>query len=133
MIDGYKIVKIPGFSDDRGSLSFAEYGQILDFQINRVYWLYDLKKERGAHAHKNLKQLLFCVHGSIDLILDDGIKSETVSLDSPNIGVIIDKPLWRDITNFKDSPCLVVLASAQYNEDDYIRSYEEFKLWKSNF
>ncbi|MDC0864838.1 FdtA/QdtA family cupin domain-containing protein [Rickettsiaceae bacterium] len=133
MIDGYKIVQIPSFSDDRGTLSFAEYGDIVDFQINRVYWLYDLKKERGAHAHKSLKQFIFCLHGSLDIVLDDGSQSETVSLNSPNIGVAINEPLWRDITNFKDNPCLVVLASGRYDESDYIRSYEEFKLWKSNF
>ncbi|MBN8512274.1 MAG: FdtA/QdtA family cupin domain-containing protein [Rickettsiales bacterium] len=133
MIEGYKLVQIPSTGDERGQLSFVEYGQVLDFQVNRVYWLYDLKKERGAHAHKKLKQFMFCSNGSLDLVLSDGENSVTISLDSPNKGIIISKPLWRDITNFKNNPCLVVLASNKYDESDYIRSFEEFKSWKSRF
>jgi dTDP-4-dehydrorhamnose 3,5-epimerase-like enzyme len=132
MIEGYKIVQIPRISDNRGSISFAEVGQLLDWSAQRVYWLYDITQERGGHAHKKLKQFMFCVHGSLDVILDDGINKESVLLDSPDKVLIIDKPLWREINNFKNNPCLVVLASDVYSEADYIRSYEEFKKWKSH-
>jgi hypothetical protein len=128
----YKLVQIPRFSDDRGSLSFVEFGQILDFSIKRVYWLYDFKKDRGGHAHKDLQQFIFCTHGSVDFILDDGQNRESVTLDSPDKGLYIIKPLWREVTNFQNNPQVIVLASDIYKESDYIKSYEEFKTWKFN-
>ncbi len=131
MIDGYEIIDVPTITDNRGSLSFVEYEQILSFVIKRVYWLYDWQKERGGHAHKQLKQFIFCTHGSVELILDDSIKRESIVLDSPNKGVCITQPLWREIINFKNNPQLVILASDIYKEEDYIKSYEEFKKWKS--
>ncbi|ASX27532.1 hypothetical protein BA173_01155 [Rickettsia sp. MEAM1 (Bemisia tabaci)] len=133
MNHSYKLIEIPRFDDDRGSLSFVELGQILDFPIHRVYWLYNLKKDRGGHAHKNLKQFIFCTHGSVDFVLDDGEYKTTITLDAPNKGLYILKPLWREITNIKNNPQVIICASENYQESDYIRSYEEFKLWKSNF
>ena len=133
MIDGCKLIEIPSFVDDRGSLSFVEFNQILDFVVKRVYWLFDLKKDRGGHAHKELKQFIFCPNGSVDIILDNGQKSQLLRLDSPNKGLYITKPLWREITNFQNNPQVIVLASDLYKEEDYIKSYEEFKLWQSNF
>lgn len=130
MVDGYKVIKIPSFIDDRGALSFVEYDQFLEFIVKRVYWLYDIKHNRGAHAHKTLKQFIFCTHGSVELVLDDSIKRESVILDAPNIGVSITKPLWREIINFKNDPQVIILASDLYQEDDYIKSYDEFKKWK---
>lgn len=132
MIDTYKLVQIPCFADDRGSLSFVELGQILEFPIKRVYWLYDFKKNRGGHAHKELKQLVFCTHGSVDFILDDGKNRQSITLDSPDKGLYIIKPLWREVVNFKNNPQVIVLASDIYQETDYIKSYEEFKQWKFN-
>ncbi|WP_341788158.1 FdtA/QdtA family cupin domain-containing protein [Rickettsia endosymbiont of Lasioglossum villosulum] len=133
MNHSYKLIEIPRFDDDRGSLSFVELGQILDFPIHRVYWLYNLKKDRGGHAHKNLKQFIFCTHGLVDFVLDDGEYKTTITLDAPNKGLYILKPLWREITNIKNNPQVIICASENYQESDYIRSYEEFKLWKSNF
>jgi dTDP-4-dehydrorhamnose 3,5-epimerase-like enzyme len=132
MVKGYKIIEIPSIVDNRGGLSFVEYGQILEFVVKRVYWLYDLKQTRGSHAHKELKQFIFCPHGSIEITLDDGTERESIFLDSPSKGICITQPLWRDITNFKNDPQVIVLASEVYEESDYIRSYEEFKQWMSN-
>ena len=133
MINGCQLIKIPTFTDDRGSLSYVEFEQILDFTIKRVYWLYNLKKDRGGHAHKELKQFIFCPSGSVDIKLDDGQKSQLFKLNTPAKGLHITKPLWREITNFQNNPQVVVLASDLYKEEDYIKSYEEFKLWQSNF
>lgn len=132
MIKGYKLIQTTTIKDARGSLSFVEVGKIIKFPINRVYWLYDINQDRGAHAHKELKQFIFCARGSVDLILDDGKNRETVTLDSADKGILIEKPLWREITNFKNNPSIIVLASDLYDEKDYIRSYEEFKKWKFN-
>ena len=132
MIDGYQIIQTPSIKDNRGSLSFIEVGKIIDFPINRVYWLYDFNQDRGAHAHKELKQFIFCTRGSVDFILDDGHNREIITLDTADKGILIEKPLWRKITNFQNNPSVIVLASDIYDEKDYIRSYEEFKKWKFN-
>lgn len=132
MVKGFKLLEVPNITDSRGSLSFVEFGQIIDFPIKRVYWIYNFKQERGGHAHKDLKQFIVCLHGSVDFILDDGQNKKIVSLDSPDKGLHIAKPLWREVINFSNDPQLVVLASDVYKETDYIRSYEEFKKWKYN-
>lgn len=130
MVDEFKLVKIPNSVDERGALSFAEYGKTLDFIVKRVYWLYDLKSERGGHAHKNLKQFIFCPHGSVDFVLDNGRESIRLTLDNPNTGLYLNKPIWRELKNFKNDPQVIILASDIYKANDYIRSYKEFKEWK---
>jgi dTDP-4-dehydrorhamnose 3,5-epimerase-like enzyme len=129
-ISHYKLLDIPTYNDDRGAISFVELNQILDFTIKRAYWLYDFKKNRGAHAHKELKQLMICTHGSIDIIVDDGTNKAIIVLNAPDKGLLIIKPLWRELTNFQNNPQVLVLASDIYKDIDYIRSYEEFKSWK---
>lgn len=133
MIEGCKLVQIPTFIDGRGNLSFVELSQLLSFEVKRVYWLYNIKQNRGAHAHKKLLQFIFCTHGSIDIVIDDGYHQELIKLNTPNLGLYIYKPLWREITNFHNNPQVIVLASDIYKENDYIKSYEEFKKWKLNF
>jgi dTDP-4-dehydrorhamnose 3,5-epimerase-like enzyme len=130
MIDGYKIIKIPSIVDGRGGISFVEFGKDLPFIVKRVYWLYDFKNTRGFHAHKELQQFLFCSHGSLEVILDDGSDKESIILDTPSKGILITKPLWREIINYQSNPQLIVLASDIHQEEDYIKSYKEFKQWK---
>jgi dTDP-4-dehydrorhamnose 3,5-epimerase-like enzyme len=132
MLDGYKIITTSSVVDDRGSVAFIEFGKDLPFVIKRVYWLYNLKEARGAHAHKELQQFLFCPHGALEVILDDGHSKESIILDIPNKGILITKSLWREIINYQNNPQLIVLASDVYEEEDYIKSYEEFKKWKSH-
>ncbi|HEV2613535.1 MAG TPA: FdtA/QdtA family cupin domain-containing protein [Gammaproteobacteria bacterium] len=132
MVEGCKVVQIPSITDERGAISFVQLGQLLDFAINRVYWLYDLKNTRGGHAHKQLKQFIFCVHGSVDFVLDDVTHKQIITLDSPNKGLIIEKPMWREVQNSSPDAAVIILASDIYDEQDYIRSYDEFKKWKSN-
>ena len=133
VVRGYQLLDIPTIIDQRGALSFVEYNQLLDFVIKRVYWLYDAKAARGGHAHKDLKQVIFCVHGSVNLELDDGLSSTSVTLDSPRKGLYIYEPLWRELNNFQNDPQIIVLASDIYRESDYIRVYKEFIEWKSPF
>lgn len=133
MVVGYKTVETPSIIDERGTISFIQLGQLLDFAVNRVYWLYDLKSTRGGHAHKKLKQFIFCAHGSVDFVLDDAENRKVITLDSPNKGLIIDKPIWREVKNFSHDAAVIILASDIYDEHDYIRSYEEFKTWKSRY
>ena len=123
------IISIPKIEAElnRGSLSVIEKGTI-SFDIKRVYYLYDIPSTsiRGGHAHKNLYQLLIPLSGSFDVILDDGIKKVTHSLNKPNKGLLIVPGIWRELENFSSGSVCLVLASEVYDEADYIRDYKKF-------
>ena len=99
------------------------------FKIERVYYIYDVLfgNVRGFHAHKNLKQLIFCPHGKILLTFDDGNLKRSMVLDDPTKGLLITKPIWRTMRWLDDNSLLVVAASQHYDENDYIRCYDDFK------
>ncbi|MDC1492744.1 FdtA/QdtA family cupin domain-containing protein [Flavobacteriaceae bacterium] len=117
--------------EEMGALSFIEK-KIIPFPIKRVYYLYDVPKngKRGGHAHKNLFQVLIALNGSFELLLDDGTKTKTIILNTPNIGLYIPNGIWRDMNNFSKNSVCLVLASEDYDEEDYIRNYLEFKKTK---
>lgn len=130
-----KIIDFKIMGDNRGSLISLEQNRNIPFEIQRVYYIFDTKKDvrRGFHAHKNLKQVLVAVHGSCKVLLDDGISREVVTLDSPSFGLYIDSFVWREMYDFSEDCVLLVLASEYYDENDYIRKYEEFlTLVKNN-
>jgi len=113
-----------------GSLSFLEVGENRDvpFSIQRVYYIYGVKRgeRRGFHAHKKLQQYLICIHGSCSILLDDGSEHENILLDNPNEGLHIGPNTWREMYNFSEDAVLLVLASELYDEEDYIRNYDDF-------
>ena len=114
--------------DDRGQLvSLEEYNDI-PFTIKRVYFMYDTLQDvvRGKHAHKHLEQILFCVHGSCKVRLDNGKEKKVVPLERPYEGLYIPGNMWREMYDFSPDAVLMVLASEIYNEEDYIRDYDEF-------
>jgi dTDP-4-dehydrorhamnose 3,5-epimerase-like enzyme len=116
-------------SDGRGSLSAVESNIDAPFEIKRVYFMYGIPggQVRGAHAHKELEQLVIAVAGSFEIVLDDGQSVMTTVLEDPAKALYVPRMHWRTLQNFsKDAVCLV-LASALYDEADYYRSYEEFK------
>lgn len=119
----------PQHGDDRGMLVALEEQKDIPFKIRRVYYIYDTKEgvRRGFHAHLNLEQILICVHGSCKILLDNGREKETVILDKPYEGLYITNDIWREMYDFSPDAVLMVLASELYNEDDYIRNYDEFK------
>ena len=114
--------------DDRGELVFLESLKDIPFEIKRIYFLKNLEflKSRGFHAHKNLKQVMFCISGSCKLILDNGKIREEILLDSHSFGVYLESFLWREMHEFSENCILFVLASEHYDESDYIRSYSKF-------
>ena len=116
--------------DERGHLVALEENKNIPFDIKRVYYLTGMQKDlpRGFHAHKALKQVAVCVNGSCEMILDDGVHKENVYLNSFEKALIIDSFVWHEMHNFSDDCVLMVIASDHYDEQDYIRSYEEFKL-----
>lgn len=114
--------------DARGQLVALEEKKEIPFDIKRVYYIYDTLKgvRRGFHAHKSLKQLLICVHGSCKVLLDDGTEKEIVLLDKPYEGIFIESNMWREMYDFSPDAVLLVLASEIYDESDYIRDYDKF-------
>lgn len=115
--------------DERGMLVALEECKDIPFEIKRVYYLYDTKKEvrRGFHAHRSLEQILICIHGSCRVLLDNGAEKKTVSLEKPYEGLYIANDIWREMYDFSPDAVLLVLASDFYREEDYIRDYEIFK------
>ncbi len=106
----------------------------IPFAIQRIYYLYDVPggESRGGHAHKNLKQFIIAASGSFDVTLDDGNNKKTVQLNRSYLGLYIIPGIWRDISNFSSGAICLVLASAKYDEDDYIRDYSDFISKKHN-
>lgn len=114
--------------DERGQLIALEENKEIPFKVKRVYYIYDTANgvRRGFHAHKNLEQILICVHGSCKIHLDNGYETEEVLLNNPNIGLYISNNLWREMYDFSPDAVLLVLASELYDERDYIRNYNDF-------
>lgn len=114
--------------DDRGMLVSLEEFNDIPFRIKRVYYLYDTIDGvvRGHHAHKSLKQILVCIHGSCKVKMDNGRETKIVPLEKPYEGLFIDNNIWREMYDFSPDAVLLVLASEIYNEEDYIRNYEDF-------
>lgn len=124
-----KLIKITTTGDPTtGHLSFFESQKDIPFDIKRIYYTYDVPvgTKRGMHAHKNLQQILWCPYGSIEVILDDGVKKESYLLDSPEKALFVLKGYWHDMYWRKEGSVLCVAASDYYNEDDYIRDYDTF-------
>ncbi len=114
--------------DARGKLIAIEENSDIPFTIQRVYYMYDTVNgvRRGYHAHKHLQQILICVHGHCQILMDNGHEKVTVLLDKPDEGLYIANNIWREMFDFSDDAVLMVLASEKYDEADYIRNYEEF-------
>lgn len=114
--------------DERGQLVVLEELKDIPFNIKRVYYMYSTTEgvTRGYHAHKNLQQILICVHGSCKIRLDNGKEKEIVVLDNPNEGLYVTNNMWREMFDFSPDAVLMVLASEYYDEADYIRDYDEF-------
>lgn len=122
-------IDIPIISDPRGNLAVLENSN-LPFDIKRVYYLFDVPfgSERGGHAHKNLLQLVVPLSGSFELVLKDGVNEKTVMLHNPTRGVLIPTMIWRELRNFSAGAVCLVLASEEFDEEDYIRDWKEIKL-----
>ncbi len=121
-------IELPNLGDDRGSLMVLESNKNVPFKVKRIYYILDAKPDvpRGFHAHKELMQLAFCIKGSCNMIMDNGIEKQQVRIDKSNIGLMIPPMVWHEMHDFSEDCVMLVLASAQYDEADYIRNYDEF-------
>jgi hypothetical protein len=127
-INHCKIVELPKITDPRGNLTFIEGGDHIPFDIQRVYYLYDVPggAERGGHAHKGLHQLIIAMSGSFDVLLDDGKQKKRVHLARSYYGLYVCPMMWRELDNFSSGSVCMVLASNKYDESDYYRDYDQF-------
>jgi dTDP-4-dehydrorhamnose 3,5-epimerase-like enzyme len=125
------IVQIPLLRDHLGSISVVEGPSLLPFDVKRLYFIHGVPAEasRGSHAHRKLEQLLVAVTGSVAVELDDGKITQTFTLSDPRHGLQIPPGYWRTLNNFKPDTVVIVLASMEYQEADYIRNYSEFVSW----
>ncbi len=123
-----ELLELPSVTDPRGSLTYAEVGREIPFDIRRIYYLYDVPPgaQRGGHAHKALHQVLIALHGGMQVTLDDGTDKRTFRLDRPNLGLYVCPMIWRDLINFSVGSVCLVLASDVYDEADYYREYADF-------
>jgi len=130
-IEDCRMISLQVFDDgDDGYLSIGENSRQLPFQVRRFYTISRLEHDgavRGRHAHKKLQQVLFCLRGSAELLLDDGFKVKTLKLSRPDLGVYLPSGIWHELRDFKDGAILLVLASEVYDESDYLRDYEAFR------
>ena len=128
-------IKIPKISDPdgRGNLSVIEK-EVLPYKIERVYYLYDVPSDatRGGHAHIHLQQSLIALSGSFDVVLDDGNERKIISLNKPDKALFIPQGIWRELENFSSGAVCLALVSEIYKEEDYIRDYKNFLLFKSS-
>ena len=124
-----KIIDLPKIQDYRGNLTFIEQNSHIPFDIQRIYYLFDVPggAERGGHAHQKLEQLIIPVAGSFSVVIDDGKERKTIELNRAFRGLYICPMVWRELSNFSSGAVCLVIASRLYEEDDYIREYAEFK------
>ncbi|HBE03893.1 MAG: fatty-acid oxidation protein subunit alpha [Spirochaetes bacterium GWF1_41_5] len=125
---GYVFLKKVCDQND-GTLIIAEAQKDIPFDLKRVYYINNLKNfisVRGCHAHKTLRQVIFCIAGSFTLTLDDGATRQKILMNHDNAGIILGQMLWHEMSEFASGTVLLVFASDYYDEADYIRNYEEF-------
>ena len=122
-------------SDREGNLTVVENSITLPFDVKRVYYLYDIPggEGRGAHAHRDLEQLIIAASGSFTVTLDDGNNKRSFFLNRPYQGLYVKPGLWRDLVDFSSGAVCMVLASDVYKSEDYIRNYDDFITYRADY
>lgn len=120
-------------SDRKGNLTVVENGETMPFDVKRVYYIYDIPggEGRGAHAHRNLEQLIIAASGSFTVTLDDGKNKRSFFLNRPYQGLYVKPGMWRDLVDFSSGAVAMVLASEVYQQEDYIRDYQSFLQFRN--
>ncbi|MDO4764146.1 MAG: FdtA/QdtA family cupin domain-containing protein [Flavobacteriaceae bacterium] len=129
-----KAIDLPKIYNEKGSITVLENNKSIPFNVERVYYLYDVpsSSERGGHAHYELEQYIIAACGSFTFILDDGTTQKEVFLNNPSKALHIKKGIWREIKDFSSGAICLVLASHTYDEKDYIRNYEDYLKYTNN-
>ena len=127
------LIDIPKIKDHRGNLAVVE-NDILPFNMQRVYYLFDVPAGayRGGHAHKEHLAFVIAISGSFQVVLDDGKQKKIILLNRPDQGLLIPTGIWRELQDFSHGSVCMVISSHKFSEEDYIRDYEKFRLLKAN-
>jgi hypothetical protein len=127
-IDDCRLIELPRITDPRGNLTFVEGGNHIPFEIQRVFYLYDVPggASRAAHGHRWLSQVMIAMSGSFDVTLDDGRNKRKFHLNRSYFGLYMPPMIWRDLDNFSSGSVCMVLASHRYDPADYYRDYDQF-------
>ena len=131
-VDDAKIVELPKFLDSRGNLSFAEQNNHIPFDIKRTYWMYDVPggESRGGHAYFKNQEFIIALSGAIDIVVDDGEKKRTFTLNRSYYGLYVPAGLWRSMDNFSTNSLALEFGSEHFDKGDYIRDYDVFLKMK---
>lgn len=127
-INDVKIIELPKFLDVRGNLSFAEQNNHIPFEIKRTYWIYDVPggEARGGHAFRQNQEFMVALSGAFDVVVDDGERKKTFTLNRSYYGLYVPAGLWREMVNFSTNSLALEFGSEHYNVEDYIRDYDIF-------
>lgn len=122
------LIELSKITDPRGNLTVAQSKEKIPFDIKRAYWVYDVPsgEYRGGHAHKQCKEVIVALSGSFHVTLDNGEEKRTFLLNHPYEGLLVDVNTWRTLDDFSSGAVCLVLASEPFEEDDYIREYDDF-------
>ena len=123
-----QIIQLPKFLDERGNLSFLESGKHVPFEIRRTYWIYDVAggSLRGSHAFRTEKEFIVALSGSFDVVVHDGVEEKRYSLSRSYYGLYLPPMHFRTLDNFSTNSLALVVSSADFSEEDYIRDFDEF-------
>ena len=124
-----RLIQLPKILDERGNLSFIQEGNQVPFEIKRAYWIYDVPGGvcRGAHGYRENQELIVALSGSFDVVVDNGKEQKSFHLNRSYYGLFIPKNTWRVMENFSTNSLALVLSSTDYDVNDYIFDYEQFK------
>lgn len=130
---GVELINLPKVKDPRGNLSFFENTNQIPFEIMRSYWIYDVPggEIRGGHAFRESCELIVALSGSFDVILHDGKQELTFSLNRSYNGLYVPNMTWRRLESFSTNSLALIVSNISYNESDYIRDFNEFKILKN--
>jgi len=124
----YKLFDLNNYGDELGALIPIEVGNNSPFEVKRIFYIYDTKPhvKRGCHANKNSKFIMIMISGSCKVKIDDGKTTEEITLNSPKQALYLDKMLWKEMYDFSYNAILLVLSNEHYDENEYIRNYDDF-------
>jgi hypothetical protein len=127
-VAGAEVITFPVIPDQRGNLTFVEGDRHVPFEIQRVFFLYDVPggETRAGHALRTTQQVLIAMSGSFDVVLDDGSTRDVVTLNRSYYGLYIPPMTWRELENFSSGAVCLALAALPYDEADYYRKYKDF-------
>lgn len=128
-----QILSLPKIADGRGNLSIIEEFKQIPFKIRRSYWIYDVPGgcERGGHAYKKNTEFIVALSGSFDVVINDGTNEQIFHLNRSYMGLLVPKGLWRVMNNFSTNSLALILSDTEYDAEDYIMDYEDYRKWNN--